>query len=329
MCLLAGAGAVSYKPTAGNKQEPFSRKETTMSATNSLLVTGAAGQLGRRVVELLLESKAGRVIAGTRNPDKCDDLAKRGAIVRKVDFDEPQTLSDAIAGVDRVLLISTDSLEPGKRGEQHKRAIGVLAKAGVKHVVYTSLARAEEGSPVLLAGDHIATERAIAESGIGHTILRNNLYTDLLMMSLPKAVAMGKLFAAGGTGGAAYVTREDCARAAAAALQAAFEGKRTMELTGPAVVTYADLAKLASELSGGKHVDYVPMEPDAMAGAMMTQGGMPEAVAKLWVSFDVGMARGFFGPASTAFRELTGKEPTSVATFLSAHRDALVAAAAQ
>ncbi len=299
-----------------------------MSATNSLLVTGAAGQLGRRVVEILLESKAGRVIAGTRNPDKCDDLAKRGAIVRKVDFDEPKTLSDAIAGVDRVLLISTDSMVPGKRGEQHKRAIGVLAKAGVKHVVYTSLARAEEASPVLLAGDHIATERALAESGLGHTILRNNLYTDLLMMSLPKAVAMGKLFAAGGAGGAAYVTREDCARAAAAALSAAFEGKRTMELTGPAVVTYTDLANLASELSG-KHVDYVPMEPDALAGAMVTQGGMPEAVAKLWVSFDVGMARGFFGPASTAFRELTGQEPTSVANFLSAHRDALVAAAAR
>jgi len=71
------------------------------------------------------------------------------------------------------------------------------------------------------------------------------------------------------------------------------------------------------------------MEPDALAGAMVTQGGMPEAVAKLWVSFDVGMARGFFGPASTAFRELTGQEPTSVANFLSAHRDALVAAAAR
>lgn len=148
------------------------------------------------------------------------------------------------------------------------------------------------------------------------------------MMSLPKAVAMGKLFAAGGTGGAAYVTREDCARAAAAALSAAFEGKRTMELTGPAVVTYADHAELASEISG-KQVDYVPMEPDALAGAMVTQGGMPEAVAKLWVSFDVGMAQGFFGPASTAFRELTGKSPTSVAQFLSAHQDALVTATAR
>ncbi len=298
-----------------------------MSTTNSLLVTGAAGQLGRRVVELLLEAKAGSVIAGTRSPDKCDDLRKRGAIVRKVDFDEPQTLSDAVAGADRVLLVSTDSMEPGKRGQQHARAIGALARAGVKHVVYTSLARAEAGSPVLLAGDHIATEKALAESGLGHTILRNNLYTDLLMMSLPKAVAMGRLFAAAATGGAAYVTREDCARAAATALSGTFEGKRTLELTGPSVVTYTDLAKLASELSG-KRVDYVPIEPDALASAMMSQGGMPEAVAKLWASFDAGIARGFFGPASTAFSGLTGQAPTSVVEFLSGHRQALVAAAA-
>lgn len=296
-----------------------------MSMTNSLLVTGAAGQLGRRVVELLLEANAGRVIAGTRNPDKCDDLAKRGAIVRKVDFDEPGTLSDAIAGVSRVLLISTDSLEPGRRGEQHKRAIDVLAKTGIKQVVYTSLSRAEAGSPVLIAGDHIATEKALAESGIGYTALRNNLYTDLLLMNLPKAVAMGQLFAAAGTGGAVYVTREDCARAAAAALSGTFEGKRTLELTGPSVVTYADLATLASD-SSGKRVDYVPMEPDALVAAMV-QGGMPDAVGKLWVSFDVGMGRGFFEPASTAFRELTGKEPTSVAEFLTAHKQALVAAA--
>lgn len=297
-----------------------------MSTTKSLLVTGAAGQLGRRVVELLLEAKAGPVVAGTRDPSKCEDLAKRGAIVRRVDFDAPDTLGEAIAGVNRVLLISTDSLEPGQRARQHRRAIDVLAKAGIKHVVYTSLPRPEKGSPVLVAGDHMVTEQALGESGIGHTILRNNLYTDLLMMSLPKAVAMGKLFAAGRAGGAAYVTREDCARAAAAALSATFEGKRTLDLTGPAVVTYVDLARLASELSG-KRVDYVPMEADALTAAMMTQGGLPEAVAKLWVSFDVGIARGFFGPASTAFRELTGKEPTSVAEFLTAHRQALVAAA--
>lgn len=296
-----------------------------MSTTQSLLVTGAAGQLGRRVVELLLEADVGRVVAGTRDPGKCDDLSKRGAVVRRVDFDEPATLGDALAGVDRVLLISTDSLEPGQRGRQHRRAIEVLAKARTKHVVYTSLARAEPGSPVLLAGDHIVTEQALAESGLGHTILRNNMYTEVLLMSLPKAVATGKLFAAAGAGGAAYVTREDCARAAVAALSATFEGKRTLEITGPAVVTHAELAGIASQLSGTK-VEYVAMEPDALVGAMV-QAGLPEPVAKLFASFDTGMARGFFGPATTAFRELTGREPASVADFLAAHRQALLGAA--
>ncbi len=295
-----------------------------MSATNSLLVTGAAGQLGRRVVELLLESKAGRVIAGTRNPDKCDDLAKRGAVVRRVDFDQPETLREAVAGVSRVLLISTDSLEPGQRGRQHIRAIEALAKSSVEHVVYTSLARAESDSPVLLAKDHVVTEEALARSGLGYTILRNNMYTEVLLMSLPKAVTMGKLFAAAGDGGAAYVTREDCARAAAAALSAAFTGKRTLEITGPSVVTHAELATLASELSG-LHVEYVPMEPEALVQAM-TQAGLPDGMAKLFASFDVGMARGFFGPVTSAFRDLTGEVPVSVADFLKANRQALAAA---
>lgn len=299
-----------------------------MNTTGSLLVTGAAGQLGRRVVELLLESRAGQVIAGTRNPEKCKDLEKRGAIIRKVDFDQPTTVSEAATGVDRVLLISTDSMEPGKRGQQHKRAIDGLAKTGVKHVVYTSLAGTKERSPVLLAGDHLSTERTLAESELGHTILRNNMYTDFLMMGLPKAVAMGKLFAAAGTGGAAYVTREDCARAAAAALlNDPLAGSRTLEITGPAVVSHADLATLASEISG-RRVDYIPMEPEFLATAMVTQGGIPESVAKLLVSFDVGIARGYFAPATTAFLELTGKAPTGVAEFLYAHRASLLAAAA-
>lgn len=294
-----------------------------MTTTNSCLVTGASGKLGRRVVDLLLETKRVGVVAGTRDPSKCGDLATRGAIVRRVDFDDPGTLREALAGVNRVLLISTDSLEPGQRGRQHTRAIEVLAKAGVDHVVYTSLARAERESPVLLAGDHVVTEAALAESGLGYTSLRNNMYTDVLLMSLPKAVATGKLFAAAGDGGAAYVTREDCARAASAALSAAFDGKRTLEITGPAVVTHAQLATLASELSG-RPVEYVAMEPEALVQGMM-QAGLPEAAAKLFASFDVGMARGFFGPATSAFRELTGAEPMSVADFLRANRAALVA----
>lgn len=297
-----------------------------MSDERTLAVTGAAGHLGRRTVELLLEGKKGRVVAVTRRPDAVKDLEARGAVVRSADFDAPERLVEALRGVDRLLIISTDAIDrPGKRAEQHGRAIDAALKAGVKHLVYTSLSRAQKDSPVLIAGDHVATEEALARSGVGHTILRNNLYTDLLLMSLPKAIGMGKLFAAAGAGGAAYITREDCARAAAAALASNFEGRRTLELTGPAVVGYGELAALCTELSG-RRVEYVPMEAPALTSALV-QNGMPEPVARLWVSFDVGMAQGLFGPATSAFRELTGQEPTSVKAFLTAQRQALVSAA--
>jgi NAD(P)H dehydrogenase (quinone) len=274
-------------------------------------------------VEILLEARAGHLIATTRHPDKIEDLAARGVEVRRADFDEPDTLTDAFAGAKRMLLISTDALDrPGRRLEQHRKAIDAAVHAGVQHIVYTSLIHPEPGSPVLIAPDHYGTEAALEASGLGFTSLRNNLYSDLLLMSLPRAVASGHLVAAAGTGGAAYVTREDCARAAAAALASPFTGQRRLDVTGPGVVTHAELAGLASELTG-RPVSYVASEPEALRVRLM-EAGMPGPVADLWVSFDVGMARCLFGPATKAVAELTGREPTSVREFLKQHRAALL-----
>jgi len=194
-------------------------------ASNSrptLLVTGASGHLGQRVLELLLEANTGRVIAASRTPEKLAHFAARDVEVRKADFDDPSTLAEAFAGVDRLLLISTDVLDgTDRRQVQHRNAVHAAAQAGVKHVVYTSLTRPEPGSPIAIAPDHYATEQALAASSLGWTLLRNNVYTDLFLYSLPRAVASGQLVAATGTGGAGYATREDCARAAAAAPQLA------------------------------------------------------------------------------------------------------------
>ncbi|CAE6780418.1 NAD(P)H-binding protein [Xanthomonas arboricola] len=100
-----------------------------------LLVTGAAGQLGRRVVEILLERNITSIVATTRTPSKLADLAARGVEVRAADFDKPETLATAFAGVDRLLLISTDAIYvPGRRLAQHKAAIAAAEKAGVKHI---------------------------------------------------------------------------------------------------------------------------------------------------------------------------------------------------
>jgi NAD(P)H dehydrogenase (quinone) len=292
-----------------------------MTQSLTCLVAGASGKLGRRVVELLLEREAGRVVAASRKPEALADLEARGAIVRKADFDEPSTLPAAFADVDRALIISTDAV--GRRTQQHIAAIDAAVRAGVRHLAYTSVTNAEAWDFVV-GREHYLTERAMEASGAAWTSLRNNIYTEMLLVSLPPAIATGRLVAAAGLGGAGFVTREDCARAAAAVLAAETPPSGAIDITGPEVVTFADLAGTASELTGTP-VEYVRVTPDEARGAL-TAAGLPPGFADLLVAFDTAIADGILAVASPAVQQLTGWRPTSVAEFLTAHRDALVAA---
>lgn len=279
---------------------------------STLLVTGASGHLGRRVVELLLEANAGTIIAATRQPEKLADLAARGVIVRQADFDDPSSLTQAFAGVDRLLLISTDAL--GSRLPQHINAVHAADQAGVKHVVYTSLINPGPDSPILLAPEHRGTEEALDASRMGWTILRNNIYADLLIGSLGRAIEIGQHFSACGDGKIGYITREDCARAAAAALAADFDGRRTLDITGPEALSQADLAALASQISG-KPVMLIPLELEAIIQGM-EGAGLPRPVAEILASFDTATQLGYLDVVSPAFEELTGHPPTRVADFV-------------
>jgi NAD(P)H dehydrogenase (quinone) len=291
--------------------------------TQSLLVTGASGHLGRRVVELLLEAKAGHIIATTRSPEKLADLAERGVEVRQADFDQPEALAAAFAGADCLLLISTDVLMvPGQRLAQHRAAVEAAVQAGVKHVVYTSLTRPEPGSPITFAGDHYGTEQALAASPLDWTILRNNLYTDTLLLRLPQAVATGQLVAAAGDGGVGYVTREDCARAAAAALSATTSGRTTLDITGPEVVTYTELAQIAGDITG-RPVSYIDVPLEEIVKGMVG-AGLPQRLAETLASFHTATAQGTLAIATDTVTELTGTPPQSVRDFLAAHKEALL-----
>ncbi len=294
----------------------------------TLLVTGASGHLGRRVLELLLEAQAGSIIATTRTPDKLADFAARGVVVRHADFDNPDTLAEAFAGAERLLLISTDVVGvPGQRLNQHRSAIKAAEQAGVRHVVYTSLINPGPDSPVLLAPDHHGTENALAESGLGWTVLRENIYTEVLLGSLIQAVQFGGLYNAAADGRAAYITREDCARAAAAALADPFEGRRTLDITGPEALSQTELAALASQISG-RAINYVPLELETLI-QNMENAGLPRPVAEIYASFDTAVGQGKFSHVTDNVQELTGRKPISVAEFLTANREALTKAAGQ
>ncbi len=174
----------------GPKSPPLKRGAIIIMTENhrrTLLVTGASGHLGQRVIELLLESNTDYVIAATRTPEKLAHLAERGVEVRKADFDDPSSLTSAFAGVDRLLLISTDTLDGTDRQiVQHRNAVIAANQAGVKLVVYTSLFNPAPDSPIAIAPDHYATEQALSAISLNWTVLRNNVYTDYQLPSLAR-----------------------------------------------------------------------------------------------------------------------------------------------
>lgn len=292
------------------------------SSGTRLLVTGAGGQLGRRVVELLLESGASGVIATTRDPAKLSDLAARGVEVRRADLDEPASLAPAFTGAGRLLLVSTDALHtPGLRLAQHRAAIAAAVQAGVRHVVYTS---APAPVPTLggsLLDDHFWTEAALFASPLDWTILRDNLYTDLILLGIGHAVATGQLFSATGTGGRSYVTREDCARTAAAALAAA-TGREIHDVGGPAAITQDEVASIVSELTGHQ-VAHVAVGAEELKQGLLG-AGLPPFLVEALAAFDVAAAQGYHAVVSPTVAALTGTAPTSVRAFLTAHRAALL-----
>lgn len=287
-----------------------------------LLVTGAAGHLGGRVLHHLLDTLSvdpADVVAGTRDPAKLAAWTQQGITARAVDFDKPETLSAAFAGIERLLIISTDALgEPGLRLRQHQAAIKAAEAAGVGHVLYTSLPAADI-SPILFAPDHLGTEQAIAASRIpGWSVLRNHWYFENLAFSLPNVLASGTWYTAAGDGRIAHIARDDLARAAAAALADGFSGKRTLTLSGAEAFTVAELATLVGA-AAGKTINVVQVPLEGLVQGMIG-AGLPEPVARLFASFDAHQAQGLFGTVSGDYQALTGVAPQPFERWLAANK---------
>ena len=161
----------------------------------SLLVTGASGHLGQRVLHHLIDTLSvpvSRIVAASRHPAKLAAWSAKGVATRELDFENAATLPAAFAGIERALLISTDAIDaPGRRLKPHRSAIQGLAAAGAQHVTYTSMPK-PENSPLLIAPDHEGPEEALAASSLpGWAVLRNHWYFENLLLFLPPAIASG------------------------------------------------------------------------------------------------------------------------------------------
>jgi NAD(P)H dehydrogenase (quinone) len=291
----------------------------------TLLVTGASGQLGRGVINHLLDSlkvPANRIVATTRTPANLADLAARGVTVRAADFDDQASLAKAFAGADRALIISTNEVEVrGKRREQQLAAVVAASQAGVGHLLYTSMPNPEPGSPVVFAPDHYDTEQAIKASGIPYTIFRNGWYDENLFMALPQILASGKWYTSAGDGAISYGTRDDYAAAIAAGLASDTSESTTYTLTGPKAYTTAEVAAFVTEVTA-KPIQVIQLSDEALTEGMKS-AGLPESLAKVLVSFDVAARVGDLAIVTDAVEKLSGRKSVPLEQFLETNKAAL------
>lgn len=299
------------------------QKDQTMSDT--ILVTGASGKLGRAVIRHLLDSRGvapARIIAGSRDPEKLAELAARGVATRKIDFDAASGLDAAFAGAGTVLIISTDALDgAGTRLRQHRTAVAAAQKAGAARIAYTSIPDAET-SKVSFSPDHYGTEQAIAATGIPSLIFRDSWYQENLFMSLPQAVKTGQWYTSAGQGRTAFVARDDIAAAIAGALVNPPAGSVTYTLTGSEALTNDEIAALAGEILG-KPIQVVHLNDEQLAAGMKA-AGVPEAFVPTLVSFETATRAGDLGTVTDDVATLSGRRPQTVRDFLAASKGAIL-----
>lgn len=272
-----------------------------------LAVTGATGNLGRLVIEHLLDEgvEPSNIVAAVRSPEKAADFADRGVEVRKADYTLPDTLESAFEGVDRLLLISSN--EVGRRVDHHRNVVEAAKEADVDFLAYTSIVHADT-SPIQLAAGHRATEELIHDSGIPFTFLRNGWYIENYTEQLDQALDQGALYGSAGDGRISGATREDYAAAAATVLIGEGHEGAVYELGGDEAFTMDELAAEISEQSDTEVV-YHDLPADEYT-EVLQEAGVPEVYAEMLADSDQGVAEGHLYVESDDLRQLIGRPTT-------------------
>ena len=296
-----------------------------------IIVSGASGQFGHAAASLLLD-KGAEVIALSRSPEKLADLAARGAEVRFADFDDPASLEQAMAGGEKLLLIST--LRVGTRVTQHGNAINAAKANGVRHIVYTSVIGGGLAThPGVEQKDHYDTEQLIIASGIPYTFLRNSLYADAVAtaMAIP-ALAAGTKPDNAGHGTVAMVAREDCVAIAVGVLTQDGHENRAYDVTGPELLSIPQAVAMIAEMAG-KPIELVQVDDEGMyqyfdslgvprkASDIVPDGPIPWASEGM-VTFGQSIREGLFAVQSDDVERITGRKPRPLSAMLEQYRGA-------
>lgn len=282
-----------------------------------ILITGATGQLGSATIGYLLNNgvPANELTALVRDEAKAEDLKSKGVNIKVGNYTDYSSLLAAMEGIDKVLLISSNDMND--RSGQHKNVVAASKEAGVKHIVYTSFERVNETetSPIyFIASSHMETEKAIKDSGLNYTILRNTLYADIIPMFVGDAVKQQAVALPAGTAKTSFATRDDMAAAIANILSSEGHEQKEYSITNTEAYSMQDVADTISNITNTP-VKYVNLSTEEyMNGAIAN--GAPKEIAQMVAGFSEAMAQGEFERTSNDLEQLLGRKPTTISEYL-------------
>lgn len=266
-------------------------------------VTGATGQLGTLVIEELKKRiPHDEIVALVRSPEKASKL---GVETRMFDYSKPEGLTEALKGIDRLLLISSNEI--GQRAKQHDNVIDSAWKNGVKWIVYTSLLKADTSS-LSLAPEHVTTEKTLIESGIDYTILRNGWYTENYANTVRGAVEGGAYIGSASNGRISSASRADYAEAAAVVITDESHKGKIYELAGDESYTLHDLAAEISKQTG-KKIPYKNLSEGEYIEALKSFD-VPGPLAETIAGWDVSASNDDLYDDSQQLSKLIGRSTT-------------------
>lgn len=275
-----------------------------------ILVTGATGQLGSATIDFLLKKLPAAQIAGlARDEQKAAELQAKGVAVRLGSYDDSASLSQAMQGIDKVLLIAGTDEE--RRVQQHQNVVEAARQAGVGFIAYTSRTLKDRTTLAnKLMDGHFQTEELIKESGLAYSLFRNVLYMDALPQFVGANVFDAGITLPAGQGRVPFALRREMGEAMANVLAAEGPAKPMYQLTGSASYSFADMAAVLAELSG-KPVSYTPAEVSAFAQGLKGRG-LPDVIVGRIIGFMTDIKNGQEDEVSPDLEQLLGRKPASL-----------------
>jgi len=283
-----------------------------------ILITGATGNLGKSVMTQLLKTiKPNNLAVLVRKADDLEALKLQGLDARLGDYSDYESLVQAFKGIEKLFFISGSEFV--NRSQHHENVVKAAKETGIEHVVYTSFQRKNEteASPMaFVIDDHINTENLLKESGLTYTILRHNLYMDMLPLFIgDKVLESGLIYQPAGDGKTAFTLRDDMAELAGHILISGGHENTAYDVSTDTAYSYQEIAALISKLTG-KEIRYSSPSVEEFTNTMV-EAGVPDEYIGLFKGFALAIKDGELDKTSTIFEQMLGRKATTLEAFLS------------